>query len=261
MSRRVLIILILASLKIQNAMAIIGGERARSGEFTSSMSLARNGNHFCSAILIAPNKIATARHCLENSGAVPFELEGSWGVDRQHQQTIHITNIEQSTNELADWAVLEIQENNLPELTVQNILGSYDPALPLTITGYGCADMLGHPGGDHLRLARARRPYPMGDKINFSSTPESGLYPSLCPGDSGGGAYQQRPNGEWVLVGVNSAIGHLQGDFSSGTSKIQMLPEQLLANKENCPQAAPLNPTNQLSNLLGRLLPSLETLL
>ena len=45
---------------------IVGGWESRQNEFPWQVSLQWFGTHFCGGSLIAPNKVLTAAHCVEN---------------------------------------------------------------------------------------------------------------------------------------------------------------------------------------------------
>lgn len=246
-----------------SAHAIIGGERATSGQFPASVSLVKNGQHICSGMRMGDQQITTARHCLEQLGPLPAEIEVRWGESAQHHDRISLKVSTQGATAREDWAVLETQGNaRLPdELAIQDKFAAFDGTRPLMITGYGCADMYGHAGGDYLRVARARTPYQVQDKIHFTSTPDSGHFPALCPGDSGASAYQQNAEGVWVVVGVNSSIGLVQGDLSSGSSKIQALPASMHTSSAACQGASAWEYLEKPSAFVGGLLPSLQSLL
>ena len=227
--------------------AIVGGDSADApgSPFPSSsrgplVALFVNGYHHCSGVVIAKNKIATARHCLSELSS-PLDLR--FGTDAYSAPSVsrNIRTIIQSpaspNSRQGDLAIITLQENLEGVQAAKLPQDAESPGMRLIISGYGCPDMFGSPPGQ-LRFASVRTMGVSSTMITFPSTPETGAFPSLCQGDSGGGTFMQNEQGELILVGINSSIG-FAGDFSAGMGKVYRLSGAIIEEMELVPTFSP----------------------
>ena len=194
--------------------AIISGDRASVDEYPSSLSL---GNyHVCSGVRIRENVVMTARHCIEDleiEKGSPLPIGQETGIDKS---SFIINSIHTPENGRRDLALLVLssplefgEDARLPEKALF--------PLRMMATGYGC-EYIGGPPSEYLKEAKVRPNSVDSVSISFPSTPETGFYPSLCSGDSGGGSYTKDDEG-LTLIGINSSLGH-DGSFSAGNSRV-----------------------------------------
>lgn len=153
----------------------------------------KNPNVICSAVVIAPAKALTAKHCLTEGGI--DKVGGQWVLYSQPSKN-------------SDAAVLTVPGLSCPCATV----ALQAPVPDVTVVAFGY-------GGDGLRHLRGPGVvkgvgYPdlVGLSVYEQELRELGNWrrfiwfdPVLVPGDSGGGTFALR-GGRWVLVGINAVL-------------------------------------------------------
>lgn len=169
------------------AEAIVGGftpsDEAYQSEWPWMVALAtfddNMGRLFCSGVLISPDYVLTAYHCVENRSSITV-LSGAdltrYVLVGQVEEVIQVTPW--------DIALLRLAANNLAEPTPAAVLSETVPAegADVTMAGYGNT----HPNSGpslQLRIANTSVVF-VDDELNLIYTLDSAS--SLCSGDSGG---------------------------------------------------------------------------
>ncbi|SFR29080.1 Trypsin [Lentzea waywayandensis] len=184
---------------------IVGGEPT--ADFPECVAVGATNRWCCSGILVAPNVVVTAAHCIGACSSRVF-----FGTDVRFPKDGRIVNVSQSVKHpgydkrVNDIAVLILSE---PVTDVEpRKMAQAPPAVPsVRLAGYGNTDTAGRRGYGQRR----RVDVPMA-----SQDPRFGADPALefvagspmldrdsCTGDSGGPAYVWSGQ-EWLLAGVTS---------------------------------------------------------
>lgn len=194
--------LLLATFFFASAVqAIVGGREAQEGEAPGALALysvsQEQEDFFCSATLLAPDVMVTAAHCF----------------NEQSSNSLQIRYNSSATNVKIQARSVDLDGRDIVHITFSPPIEDHPPAQmgdvsdgELWISGYGCLDSFSGPNGEHLHVGNILFAEIQSDHITFPSNPESGFFPSLCHGDSGGGVYAVNSSGEWLLVAVNSGL-------------------------------------------------------
>ncbi len=187
----------------------VGDRRAAivNGELTDgdpAVGLIWNGVGVCSATLVSPTVMVTAKHCIlinDEDLVPPPEVEVYWGADPEptHQPTVVVAHEYHSA---ADIAVLELATMRTTEPVPMNT-ALLEPLIgePVRIVGYGVTreglfdhgvKRMGDTTLDELS------PTPLGEAMLTGQTGSG-----TCDGDSGGPAFMTIEGVE-QLVGVTS---------------------------------------------------------
>ncbi|MFI6935293.1 S1 family peptidase [Streptomyces sp. NPDC050287] len=186
------------------AVAVKGGGPTTTDARPYAMLIELNGSQFCGGTLVAPSKVLTAAHCVENAGDVSAlqVVGGRTRVDDTGGTVRQIASYRLDSRYTApgnayDAAVLTL-DGPMPYRTVP-VAGPRDAGLVAdgrraTVVGWG------RTGSDtpNRRLKQAKlvlspvvdcRPYTDGDTdpaAMLCGMPRPGTTNSICPGDSGG---------------------------------------------------------------------------
>lgn len=207
------------------------------------------GRSSCSGVLIGPNTLLTAAHCVENGLGVPRSSHlRSFGRDIPMKCELHPDYLAReprlrSPRGAEDYALCWIDYGgNVPNSIENMSVEVVETSRPVTqgsqvlLTGYGCTDAKIRNGelvkvdsANILRIGDARitrAPLRTVDDGAYVVIESYGAdTPALCPGDSGGpmftGATEASTNGARRVAGVNSAITHgVSGSEAHIISKI-----------------------------------------
>jgi trypsin len=123
---------------------IVGGHDVNKGRYPYMVSLQSTSEHGCGAVLVAPDVILTAAHCLYDFVVVAvigrFDLEN---VDEEDSQIIdimyylkHPDNVFE-TDEYDIGLVKLTESTNLPPITLNRNSALLEEGMVLTVMGYG----------------------------------------------------------------------------------------------------------------------------
>ncbi|MFF0965686.1 S1 family peptidase [Streptomyces sp. NPDC003703] len=186
------------------AAAVRGGGPAKAADQPYTMLIELNGQQFCGGTLVAPTKVLTAGHCVQDAGKLSAlrviggrtQVNGTDGTVRRVKSArmdAHYT----SPGLAHDAAVLTL-DRAMPYRPIP-VAGPHDAALVASgrkalVLGWGRTG----PGVSATRLKQTSlvlspltgcRPYTDEDtdpRAMLCGTPERGTAASVCPGDSGG---------------------------------------------------------------------------
>jgi Trypsin len=179
-------------------------------------------NTHCSAVLIAPDRIVTAYHCIEAGGPMDAEV----GTLDPSPATVIWSH---SGEDLAVLSLLYSAQKPYAPATIHRFdRSALVPGMRVLIAGFGRTDdSLVRSDRDTLRVGKSVfRKYLPYYSANFTSGLEfspdrcSKTDPAcsnICTGDDGGAVFQSRPGVGWGLIGINSSASeNCRGTFGSG---------------------------------------------
>lgn len=192
----------------------IGAFTVKSGDAVGSI---------CSGTLVRNRRVITAAHCVEAAEyyesqgwtlyfVIADRVTGSWDesalIGSMHSHPDYDPNAPAH-----DIAVLKLEKDiqgvgNM-KLNTESILTSmYGDTV--TYVGYGVTS---HNDTDTSGTRRTVDVplYYKDAQFLYTYYEGSGAARNVCPGDSGGGALWQRPDGQWELIGTNSFVWDLDG--------------------------------------------------
>lgn len=193
---------------------VVGGYQVAPGDWPDCVAISYSGSVECTGVLIAPDVVLTAGHCL---GGVSQVYISTWDLDQSPGEAINVVQ------EIAfpDWSstydigllILEIASTTPPRLIAHGCAQDFivDDA-SATVAGWGATDTWGtvYP----TRLMAAGINIEDADCSDIASgciaavSPDGELIAGGegvdgCYGDSGGPLYLMTPSGNW-LVGITS---------------------------------------------------------
>jgi hypothetical protein len=223
-----------------------GGRVAVSKEWPASLYATfktPRGMAACTAALVGPQAMLTAAHCVPRNGRVTFKYEG--------QQRAYVTSCTQhpqyvsNQDASADYALCKLDRSfaaptgfrfeTINTAAMNNLVGGR-----LILTGYGCVSDIAANGStdgnyrigfnsvDHTSQSPDK---PRGADL-YTPAEDNNLFTkdgpdvaNLCPGDSGGPAFQSTGGADAftnrVIVGVNSRVFYRdQSQASYGASLV-----------------------------------------
>ncbi|OQR73461.1 transmembrane protease serine 9-like [Tropilaelaps mercedesae] len=170
---------------------IVGGEKARQGEFPWQVMLKRYGNHICGASILSKNFIVTAAHCVQND---PPVYSVGYGAIHKYDYFMRETSVQS----------IHIHPGWKPSRGLSNDIALLKLSAPIELQGTTAAPICLPPPGytpsGHLKVRF------VSDLYNRSSM-FCAMYPTggrdSCQGDSGGPAVIKYEDAHY-LAGVVS---------------------------------------------------------
>ncbi|XP_024597370.1 transmembrane protease serine 11D-like [Neophocaena asiaeorientalis asiaeorientalis] len=202
---------------------IIGGTKAKEGDWPWQVSLQWNNLHHCGGVFISKEWILTAAHCFRSRSdtlqwTVTFGISTKFPKERRGVRTILIHNNYKPETHENDIALLQLDREVtftrnirtvcLPDAS-QNIL----PGSRTYVTGWGSQRYSGSPVPD---LQQAQVNIISNNVCNAPSSYNGAILPGMlcaglsqggvdaCQGDSGGPLVQEDARRLWFLVGIVS---------------------------------------------------------
>jgi hypothetical protein len=191
----------------EEPQGIVGG--MPTSDFPDCCCIGDDTGFFCSATLIAPNLVISAKHC---QGVTRVFLKGDNIAQTSTGEIIRVKKQHEHPTE--DLRVLVLENNST--VTPRPVATNSDlGATSCTLVGFGTVDFDGTLGFGRKRKVSV----PIisigcagpGDAAKFGCKPgkelvagHRGLKKDSCRGDSGGPLYVQNAAGKFVLLGVTS---------------------------------------------------------
>lgn len=218
---------------VANAQAVVHGVVVDSASNKETFYIHLEGSRECSAVLIAPQLLLTAAHCLEgydpsvSMGAAKQKMKLANGADSSDYQRIRPQAVLMLSSEDfgagidskqagADLGIIKVRENllekfNLNQDVLPRLIESQNELLEATDSnnseligvGYGIyelgkwSDKTGEKRLLNFKIAE------IGQNTIQTASTENGV--GVCVGDSGGGLFVNT-NGRKTLVGILSGI-------------------------------------------------------
>ncbi|XP_067592280.1 transmembrane protease serine 11D isoform X1 [Pseudorca crassidens] len=206
-----------------SAERIIGGTKAKEGDWPWQVSLQWDNLHHCGGVFISKEWILTAAHCFKSRSdtlqwTVTFGISTIFPKEKRRIRTILIHNNYNPETHENDIALLQLDREVtftrnirtvcLPDAS-QNIL----PGSPAYVTGWGSQRYSGSQVPD---LQQARVNIISNNVCNKPSSYNGAILPGMlcaglsrggvdaCQGDSGGPLVQEDARQLWFLVGIVS---------------------------------------------------------
>lgn len=202
--------------------SVVGGKPANAADWPATF-YTMQGRSACTANLVGPRVLLTAAHCV-----VPNLKPTLVHNDVAHVATCTVSdqyNSNDAIGRTADWAlcVLDKPVNGIIYETVNTDPGHPAVGDSVVLTGFGCTGTSMSGGNDGvLRTAEtAVTKLPSGGGNDIVTTVPTGG-PTICPGDSGGGAFVANGQSRRVQVSVNSRT-LVSGGVVTGTSLLASL--------------------------------------
>lgn len=168
---------------------LIGGTPASPKDWPASF-YSFHGGGACTSTLVGPRALLTAAHCLTGATAV-IVYQGA----KISATCSYSTDYDPSTalGETADWALCLLAEplSNPPEYErISTGASAVAVGTPLVLTGFGCTRTNMTGGNDGIFRTGIAPVVALPSAVSYDIvTKVTPGEPTICPGDSGGGAY------------------------------------------------------------------------
>jgi len=163
------------------------------------------GNSLCTGTLVHPRVVMYAAHCGGGNKSIQFG-EDLGSVKKTIQTELCLSNPDyKGVNDQAhDWAFCRLAEA-VTEVPVTPVVYGCEteivyPGQTAAVTGFGIQTQGGNSGAKNWGLT------PVRSVGSGSADVGGGNDPGICPGDSGGPAFVQYPDGSWHTFGIASTL-------------------------------------------------------
>ncbi|XP_068398085.1 transmembrane protease serine 11D [Eschrichtius robustus] len=206
-----------------SAERIIGGTKAKEGDWPWQVSLQWSGVHHCGGVLISKRWILTAAHCFRSHSdtrqwTVTFGISTTFPKERRGVRTILIHNNYRPETHENDIALLQLDKEvaftrNIHTVCLPEASQNIPPGSTAYVTGWGSQKYTGSTVSD---LQQARVNIISNYVCNAPSSYNGAILPGMlcaglsqggadaCQGDSGGPLVQEDERQLWFLVGIVS---------------------------------------------------------
>ncbi|KAI2399893.1 MCM DNA helicase complex subunit [Ophidiomyces ophidiicola] len=193
---------------------IVGGIKAKPGQFPSMAATLTNGVHQCGAALLSPNVVLTAEHCIDGDGSEILQAWNRNGTESKVQSVLRYPGpIDVGLLFLKD--PLEGPNIGYAKLVEQG----HDPKHRenVTVVGWGLTTHQGENSDDLLYvnvhvIGRGECAALLKKEKNYT-LPET----SVCAGEEGKDACQNDSGGPLYLTGTDILVGIVSAGFDCAT--------------------------------------------
>ena len=210
----------------RTTQAVVGGSQVRDGDWPDTAAVYFGGEVGCTGVLIAPNAVLSAGHCVGGISAVKLNTNDySQGGERIAVADVIEYPDSQRTYDLAI-LILEEESSVEPAVIAQDcVLDELSEGAEVTIVGYGALDPQGYQYSSELMEGFTTIDDP--ECTDLSSGCANAVSPGgelgagasdevdSCYGDSGGPLYLSTDEGDY-LVGITSRGYNTSWDCGSG---------------------------------------------
>jgi len=230
--------MLLALLLTASAQQVVGGTQVAAGDYEDAAGIVFGNSVDCTGVLVAPNVVLTAGHCMGGITAVVL-------ATNNYQQGGEIIQVDRSVEYSNSWntydvAVLVLAEDaqTEPVMIAQDCILDdhlYDGA-KVTIVGYGATDNYGNQYTSRLNEADTTiddadcttMQYGCNNAVSPGGELGAGADDEFdsCYGDSGGPLYLSTPEGRF-LIGLTSR-GYSNSNLPCGQGGIYVRPDAII---------------------------------
>nr|XP_058922086.1 transmembrane protease serine 11D [Kogia breviceps] len=202
---------------------IIGGTKAKEGDWPWQVSLQWSNHHYCGGVLISNRWILTAAHCFTRHSdtllwTVTFGISTTSPKERRRIRTILIHNNYKPETHENDIALLHLDREvtfnrNIHVVCLPEASQNIPPGSTAYVTGWGSQS---YTGSTVTHLEQARVNIISNNVCNAPSSYNGAILPGMlcaglsqggvdaCQGDSGGPLVQEDARHLWFLTGIVS---------------------------------------------------------
>jgi hypothetical protein len=199
---------------------IVGGVRSISSVWPATFVFRGNGGARCTGTAVGLRVILTAAHCVNSGGQGIVEIGGakvSVACER-HPDYSNVSHGDPNWEKKVspDFALCELASLSNSVEAINTDGAKLIKSLPLRLLGFGCTQSGGHDFGVLYEGDSVVVRLPV--TASYFTITQGGV--SVCPGDSGGGAYlHDHARNIRLLVGINAQVNSNAESLISTTSE------------------------------------------